>query len=303
MKNIPILIAFKNIQLDIKKLKQSSTFSKKFEKNVEIKKIIENHIKDNNELLMTEEQYQNAYQQIKNDITKNKTRVDSPVAIVLGGQPGAGKSNIYQIARRRFSNNLIELDCDAFRIYHPYYEQIKLIFGKEDGSKTNPFVFRAVDTLVEELSDEKYNLIIESSLNRSKTAINNGKMLPPKGYEVELHVMATNKEVSWQGTINRYYEEMRKTGKPRAVPRDFHDKVVSNICNSLYEVKQSGLMSNILIFDRTQTCLYNMKENKDVEPSILLDQIINGKLRTIIKEADRLIESRNFLESKIGRVF
>ena len=119
---------------------------------------------------MTEEQYQEAYQKIKNDITRNKTRVDSPVAIVLGGQPGAGKSNIYQIARRRFSNNLVELDCDAFRIYHPYYEQIKLIFGKEDGAKTNPFIFRAVDTLVEELSDEKYNLIIESSLNRSKTA-------------------------------------------------------------------------------------------------------------------------------------
>jgi UDP-N-acetylglucosamine kinase len=252
---------------------------------------------------MTEEQYQIAYQQIKNDITKNKTRVDSPVAIVLGGQPGAGKSNIYQIARRRFSNNLIELDCDAFRIYHPYYEQIKLIFGKEDGAKTNPFVFRVVDTLVDELSDEKYNLIIESSLNRSKTAINNGKILPPKGYEVELHVMATNKEVSWQGTINRYYEEMRRTGKPRAVPKDFHDQVVSNICNSLSEVKQSGLMSNILIFDRTQTCLYNMKANPDIEPSTLLDQVINGKLHNIAKEVDRLIESRNFFESKIGRVF
>ena len=252
---------------------------------------------------MSEEQYKSAYQQIKNNITKNKTRVECPVAIVLGGQPGAGKSNIYQIARRRFSNNLVELDCDAFRIYHPYYEQIKLIFEKEDGAKTNPFVFRAVDTLVEELSDEKYNLIIESSLNRSKTAINNGKILPPKGYEVELHVMATNKEVSWQGTINRYYEEMRRTGKPRAIPKNFHDQVVSNICNSLDEVKQSGLMSNILIFDRTQTCLYNMRDNKDIEPSVLLDHIINGKLNNIIKEADRLIESRNIIECKIGRVF
>ena len=237
---------------------------------------------------MTEEQYQEAYQKIKNDITRNKTRVDSPVAIVLGGQPGAGKSNIYQIARRRFSNNLVELDCDAFRIYHPYYEQIKLIFGKEDGAKTNPFIFRAVDTLVEELSDEKYNLIIESSLNRSKTAINNGKILPPKGYEVELHVMATNKEVSWQGTINRYYEEMRRTGKPRAVPRDFHDRVISNICNSLYSVKQSGLMSNILMFDRKQNCLYNMKEDINVEPSILLDQIINGRINIQERKNEKL---------------
>lgn len=46
-----------------------------------------------------------------------------------------------------------------------------------------------------------------------------------------------------------------------------------------------------------------MKTNPDIEPSILLDQIINGKLNNIVKVADSLIESRKFLESKIGRVF
>ena len=132
---------------------------------------IKNHIQNNNELLMTEEEFFEAYQKIKQDITNTKKSVDFPVAIVLGGQPGAGKSNIYQIARKRFSNNLVELDCDAFRVYHPYYEQIKLMFGKEDGAKTNPFVFKAVDMLVEELSDQKYNLIIESSLNRPNTVL------------------------------------------------------------------------------------------------------------------------------------
>ena len=84
---------------------------------------INNHIQNKNELLMTEEEFYEAYQRIKQDITNTKKSVDSPVAIVLGGQPGARKSNIYQIARKRFSNNLVELDCDAFRVYHPYYEK------------------------------------------------------------------------------------------------------------------------------------------------------------------------------------
>ena len=39
-------------------------------------------------------------------------------------------------------------------------------------------------------------------------------MLPPKGYEVELHTMVTNKEVSWKSTINGYYEELKRSGKP-----------------------------------------------------------------------------------------
>lgn len=291
------------INLSVKNNKeQLNKFQNKFEKDSIIINMLKNHIENENELLMAEEEFTHAYQKIKEDITKNKTSVDCPVAIVLGGQPGAGKSNIYQIARRRFSNNLVELDCDAFRAYHPYYEQIKLMFGKEDGAKTNPFVFRAVDALVEELSDQKYNLIIESSLKRPNTSINNGKMLPPKGYEVELHIMATNKEVSWQSTINRYYEDLKRTGKPRAVPKEFHDKVISNICNSLNTVKESGLMSNILMFDRKQNCLYNMKKDINVDPIILLDQIINGK-NNFIRERNESFLSNKMFESEIGRVF
>ena len=90
--------------------------------------------------------------------------------------------------------------------------------------------------------------------------------------------MTTNKATSLKSTINRYQEEMKRTGNIRAVPRDFHDNAISNICNSLYAVKQSGLMYNILMFDRKQKCLYDMKKDVNFEPSILLDEIINGKM-------------------------
>lgn len=47
----------------------------------------------NEELLMTDKEFEKAYARIKNNITEGITVVDSPVAVVLGGQPGAGKSN------------------------------------------------------------------------------------------------------------------------------------------------------------------------------------------------------------------
>lgn len=64
--------------------------------------------------------------------------------------------------------------------------------------ETNPFIFAVTDRLVEELSNEKYNMIIESSLKSSHTALQNASELPPKGYTVELAVMATASEVAWQ---------------------------------------------------------------------------------------------------------
>ena len=249
-----------------------------FEENKEKENRLNIYIQKNNELLLSEEEFNQAYQKIKQVVTKNKKPVKFPICITLGGQPGAGKSNIYNIAKKRFSNNIVELDCDAFRVFHPYYNQIKNMFGKDDAFKTNPFVFKVVDLLIEELSEEKYNLIIESSLNSPNSALQNGKTLPPKGYKVELHIMATPKDVSWQGTIDRYNRELKKGGSPRAVSKEFHDSVVKNIVHSLSVVKESGLMSNILIFDRNKKCLYDMQKDKNTDPCLLLFAIINGYL-------------------------
>ena len=243
---------------------------------IEKETALKNYIKNNNELLMSEEQFQQTYIIIKSKLIKNKTPVSSPIAITLGGQPEAGKSNLYEIAKKRFANNIVELDLDQFRIYHPYYWQIKKIYGKKDTIKTNPFAFKMVDILIEEFSAQKYNLIIESSLNSPYSALSNGKNMPPKGYKVELQIMATPKEISWQGTIDRYKNDIKNRKSSRSVSKEFHDRVVSNICNSLEIVQKSGLMSNILIYNRNKNCLYDMKKDPKTKPCILLNSIING---------------------------
>jgi len=280
-----------------KNQKKFLKYKKLFEENKEKENRLNIYIQKNNELLLSEEEFNQAYQEIKQKVTKNKKPVKFPICITLGGQPGAGKSNIYNIAKKRFSNNIVELDCDAFRVFHPYYNQIKNIFGKEDAFKTNPFVFKAVDLLIEELSEEKYNLIIESSLNSPNSALQNGKTLPPKGYKVELHIMATPKDVSWQGTIDRYNRELKRGGSPRAVSKEFHDNVVKNIVHSLDVVKESGLMSNILIFDRNKKCLYDMQKDKNIDPCLLLFAIINGYLTKNIEFY------LNSLEIKLTKMF
>ena len=280
-----------------KNQKKFLKYKKLFEENKEKENRLNIYIQKNNELLLSEEEFNQAYQEIKQKVTKNKKPVKFPICITLGGQPGAGKSNIYNIAKKRFSNNIVELDCDAFRVFHPYYNQIKNIFVKEDAFKTNPFVFKAVDLLIEELSEEKYNLIIESSLNSPNSALQNGKTLPPKGYKVELHIMATPKDVSWQGTIDRYNRELKRGGSPRAVSKEFHDNVVKNIVHSLDVVKESGLMSNILIFDRNKKCLYDMQKDKNIDPCLLLFAIINGYLTKNIEFY------LNSLENKLTKMF
>lgn len=194
------------------------------------------------------------YEMIKHRVTRGISGAKNPVTIVLGGQPGAGKSGIYNLARERFNGNIVELDCDKFREFHP---DAKELAKNPDtyGEKTNPFVSAVVDCMAEELSELGYNMIIESPMKSTNTAFWLHDMLTPKGYSVEAHVMATPKEVSWSGVISRYEEQLANGELARIVPKEFHDYVTDHITDALSEIYKSGKMSNIIVMDRV--ILYN----------------------------------------------
>ena len=253
-----------------------------------------------------------AYNKIKKLVTKGKTGVSNPITIVLGGQPGAGKSGIYNLARERFNGNIVELDCDKFREFHPNADELA---KNPDtyGEKTNPFVSAVVDCMAEELSELGYNMIIESPMKSTNTAFWLHEMLTPKGYSVEAHVMATPKEVSWSGVISRYEEELARGELARIVPKEFHDYVTDHITDALSEIYKSGKMSNIIVMDRAKTIMYDMSKEPNRNPSEQLDKIINQghiTLSVLSKAAnDNLelftendIEFANFLKM-YGRLF
>lgn len=220
-------------------------------------------------------EYERAYQAIKTDTLLGITPVANPVTIVLGGQPGAGKSALYDIADVRFRNNIAHIDCDKFRPDHPESESLALD-ATTYGDRTNDFVFAVADRLVEELGEQKYNMIIESSMKSPHTAFQNYEILSPQGYVIEAQIMATPKEVSWQGVNDRYHEQLAKGEQARMVSKEFHDMVVDNISNSLDEIYRSGKMSNILIYNRDRKCLYNMQNTPDLNPSQFLKNLIDG---------------------------
>lgn len=250
------------------------------------------------DIIFSSEEFEYAYQSIKERITQKVSSVDSPVAIVLGGQPGAGKGNIYTIASIRFGGNIVAIDCDKFRADHPDSKELYEQDADNYGLNTNPFVFAVVDRLISELREKQYNMIIESSMKSSHTAFENYDLLTPFGYRIEAQIMATAKEDSWKGTLDRYKDQMKKGQLARKVPQKFHDEVVENIANALDEIYRSGKMSNILIYNRDKKCIYNMKETPHINPSIMLDSIINqstlgGKAMTNIESEELIHKARS----------
>ena len=83
-------------------------------------------------------------------LTKGKKSSKQPIAILLGGQSGAGKITIYRIKQKEFQGNIVIIDGDSFRSQHPYYLELQQEYGKDSVEYTKDFVGKMIESLVTE---------------------------------------------------------------------------------------------------------------------------------------------------------
>ena len=198
---------------------------------------------------------------------------ENPKVVLLGGQPGAGKSGLENMVN--IKKNYVSISGDDYREYHPRFKEINLEYGREASKYTQQWAAEITEKLIKELRKEKYNLIIEGTLRTAELPLKEANAFKKAGYEVELNVVVVKPEKSRLGTLERY-EAMLKQGKvPRMTPKEHHDLVVNNIGNNLEIIYNSKAFDNIKLFDRENNLLYNYKESPNVNPKDILNKEFN----------------------------
>ena len=139
-------------------------------------------------------------------LTRGKKSSKQPIAILLGGQSGAGKTTIHRIKQKEFQGNIVIIDGDSFRSQHPHYLELQQEYGKDSVEYTKDFAGKMVESLVTELSHLGYNLLIEGTLRTIDVPKETAQLLKSKGYEVQLALIATKPKLSYLSTLIRYEE-------------------------------------------------------------------------------------------------
>ena len=198
---------------------------------------------------------------------------ENPKVVLLGGQPGAGKSGLENMVN--IKKNYVSISGDDYREYHPRFKEINLEYGREASKYTQQWAAEITEKLIKELRKEKYNLIIEGTLRTAELPLKEANAFKKAGYKVELNVVVVKSEKSRLGTLERY-EAMLKQGKvPRMTPKEHHNLVVNNIGNNLEIIYNSKAFDNIKLFDRENNLLYNYKESPNVNPKDILNKEFN----------------------------
>lgn len=226
---------------------------------------------DYNEDFVSEKEFSEIYLEIRKLLVAGKTPNTDKCTIILGGQPGAGKSSFYNMKDELL--DYIAINGDEFRRFHPNYENIVKTDPEHYAERTQSFSNRVVETMIKDLGSKGYNLVIEGTLRNPDVPIRTCEYLKDKGYEPELIVVACDAEKSWQATITRA-ELLKAQGiVPRLVPIDIYNKTVNQITDSLDLIENKGCFKNITIINRDGDILY--RNDHSVRASEVLKKELN----------------------------
>ena len=251
----------------------------------------------------SEREFESAKKSIISDYYRNIKQQELPYAAILGGQPGAGKTALHELIKDKCSSKVAIINGDEYRRYHPNFNKLQSIYGDESVKYTQKFAGEMTEALINELSNKKYNIVVEGTLRTVDVPLKTCDLLKSKGYDVDLIIMSVKPEISYQSTIVRYEDAIKCGTIARATPKEHHDGVVQAIPKNLSDIYKSNKFNNILIYNRAKECLFDQSKMPGKDPGEKMKELFSNwnekdknDLYEIINRNLRMKKERNAVD-------
>lgn len=183
---------------------------------------------------LSETEHNNLYEMIKRIWTDDKFPVENPIAIIIGGQTGAGKSGIISYSKKMFDDgNVVVINSDEIKPFHPqsaeiakeYPEMYTMITDQESNTWTSK--------LFEDTREQGYNIIFEGTMKNNRVADDAIQDLIKRGYTVVVRGIAVCDLESRLSILERYEAQVATKGWGRLVVADHHNQTYQGMPNTI----------------------------------------------------------------------
>ena len=179
-----------------------------------------------------------------------------PTAIILAGQPGAGKGGLSEVAKGELLHDAAVIDPDALRRFHPDVVEFRRQNPVIWSGRTHIDASAWADEILDVASAARKNLILDKTLGNGERAVELIRGLQQKGYSVEVRVVAAHKLESELGVDGRFTQSVDRLGHGRHVPEGAREEIYNNIPRSLRTVQEATDVP-IIIYSREGQRLFD----------------------------------------------
>jgi len=195
---------------------------------------------------------------IKPDLFASAKSVDAPVAVIFGGQPGAGKSAALDVAKDELAQRggAVEIIGDDLRSYHPKYDVLMRQDDKTAAFYTDRDSGRCVEKAIEEAKARRVNIVIEGTMRDGAKVSATMDTLRAAGYSIDARALAVNARLSEQGILQRYELQKATRGFGRMTTQDAHKAAYDGMLATLDRIEGEKLADRVTVYRRRDEAVY-----------------------------------------------
>lgn len=212
--------------------------------------------KESEKYTLSEVQFEENVEKIFKKLSKNVKKSEKEKFIVVGGQAGAGKTNLVSKKNNELKEGAIIINQDELR--EEFLEDLYKSMIDNYDERTiylilRPYVDKLVDKIIDKSIENKYNVIFETAVSYVEPIIEHTNKFKEKGYETEFSILAVDEIESRLSMLKRYSNLLEKDGVCRRASKMSEN--AHKIFNDNIKVLQSKE-----IFDNTEVYVRNIEE-------------------------------------------
>jgi predicted ABC-type ATPase len=215
---------------------------------------------------LNEAEHQAIFEQdIKPDLFAGAKPVNQPVAVIFGGQPGAGKSAAVDSAMLELESRggAVQIIGDDLRGYHPHYAKL---MGRDDKTAafyTDRDTGRWVEKAISAAKTQQVNIVIEGTMRDGDKVAATMESLRAAGYEIDARALAVNPRLSEQGILQRYESQKEDRGAGRMTTPEAHRAAYDGIPVTLERIERDKLADRVTVYRRGAEAIYSNELHGD----------------------------------------
>ena len=254
---------------------------------------------------LSDEEYNEKYNLIKKIFFKDKTSMNRPIAIIVGGQTGAGKGLLISNGKKQFEDdNVIIINSDEFKPFHPKASEIaekySTYFTKVTDQETNTWT----SNLFDEAIQNKYNIIFEGTMKNTRI-ISTIQKLQENGYEVIVKALAVPFPDSLTAIHERYEEQLQTKGWGRLVTIEHHDESYNGMPKTINEIEKQEAFDELDIYskDFNNNLSLEYKHIKNEKTNNVYDSAEDAIMQIRNKKINKIIDNIKIRIDKLQQIW
>lgn len=193
------------------------------------------------------------------DLFRSAQPVERPTAVVLGGQPGAGKTPMQNLAAREFADNggIVKIIGDDLRASLPHYKALQRADDKTAAFYTDRDAGRLVEMAIADAAQRRVNVLVEGTMRSPEVVAKTLRDFREAGFSTDARALAVSPELSGLGILQRYAAQKESRGVGRMTTADAHQAALTGMLATLDRIQDERLADRLTIYRRGGELLHS----------------------------------------------